>query len=165
MLGGKNLSGKSKGGNTISAVWNIVEPIAKELNLEIWDIRFLKEGATWYLRVFIDKEGGVDIEDCVNLSHAIDKPLDDADPIEQSYCLEVSSPGVERELTRDEHFSAVLDDEIKLKLIRPIDNSREFSGILNSYKDGEITLTLENGEKFTINKKDTAWVKLDDFDD
>ena len=104
----------AKGGNTVKTVWEIVEPFAQELGLKIWDVRFLKEGSSWYLRIFIDKDGGVSIDDCVDLTHAINKPLDEADPIEQAYFLEVSSPGVERDLVRDEHFTAYIGEKIKL---------------------------------------------------
>lgn len=86
------MASKGKGGITVNAVWDIARPIAEKLGLELWDVRFEKEGADWFLRVFIDKDGGVSIDDCVDMSHALDKPLDDADPIEQSYCLEVCSP-------------------------------------------------------------------------
>lgn len=154
----------AKGGNTVKTVWEIVEPIANELGLRIWDVRFLKEGSSWYLRIFIDKDGGVSIDDCVDLTHAINDPLDEADPIEQAYFLEVSSPGVERELVRDEHFSAYLGEKIKVKMIRPIDGQREFSGILSDYTDGNITIALEDGKGFTFTKKEASWVKLDDFD-
>lgn len=155
---------KSKGSNTISKVWEIVEPLAKQLGLEIWDIRFVKEGANHYLRIFIDKEGGVGIDDCVDLSHAIDKPLDDADPIDCSYCLEVSSTGIERELTRPEHFESRIGEPIKIKLIRAVDNQREFCGKLKSFLDGRITIVMDNSEEVSFDKKDTSWVKLDDFD-
>lgn len=86
------MASKGKGGITVNTVWNIAQPIAESLGLELWDVRFEKEGADWFLRVFIDKDGGVSIDDCVDMSHALDKPLDEADPIEQSYCLEVCSP-------------------------------------------------------------------------
>lgn len=158
------MAGKSKGGNTISIVWEIVEPYAKQLGLEIWDIRFVKEGATHYLRIFIDKEGGVGIDDCVDLSHAIDKPLDDADPIDCSYCLEVSSPGIERELTRPEHFESKIGEPVKLKLIRAIENQREYNGALKGFGNGQIIIVLQNGEEKSFDKKDTSWVRLDDFD-
>ena len=88
----------AKDSNTVSAVRAIAEPIAQRLGLEIWDIRFLKEGTGWFLRIFIDKDGGVGIDDCVEMSRALNAPLDEADLIEQAYCLEVSSPGVERQL-------------------------------------------------------------------
>ena len=105
-------------GNTVSKVYEIVSPFAKELGLEIWDIRFVKEGTDWYLRIFIDKQGGVSIDDCVDLTHAVTKPLDDADPISQSYLLEVSSPGVERELVTDAHFEKYIGSDVMLRLIR-----------------------------------------------
>lgn len=151
--------------NVVSIVRSIAEPVAKDLGLRLWDVRFVKEGASWYLRVFIDKDGGVDINDCVDMTHALNGPLDEADPIEVSYCLEVSSPGIERDLTRDEHFEAMTGEKIKLRLIRPDENKqREFSGILKSYEDGNITVQLEDGERVFV-KKETAWVKLDDFND
>ncbi len=155
---------KGKGGNVVQAVWQIAEPIARELGLEIWDIRFLKEGANWFLRIFIDKEGGIDISDCENMSRAIDKPLDEADPIEQSYCLEVSSPGIERELVRDEHFERYKGEKVMVKLIRPYEGKRDFKGILEDYDGKNITVRLENGEGLCFEKKEASFVKLDDFD-
>lgn len=157
------MASKGKGGNTVNTVWEIAEPIAQSLGLEIWDVRFEKEGADWFLRVFIDKEGGVSIDDCVDMSHAIDKPLDEADPIEQSYCLEVSSPGLERDLKRDAHFEKSLGEKIMVKLIRPVEGQREFKGTLESYDNGNFELLLEDGTKLMINKKETSYVKLDDF--
>ena len=104
--------------NTVQKVWNIAEPIAKELGLDIWDIRYVKEGSNFYLRIFIDKENGVDINDCENMSRAIDKPLDENDPISDAYILEVSSPGIERELTREEHFQQFIGADIMVKMIQ-----------------------------------------------
>ena len=154
---------KGKGGNTVAAVWEIAEPIAEELGLVIWDIRFVKEGTDWFLRIFIDKDGGVGITDCENMSRAIDKPLDEADPIEQSYCLEVSSPGLERELTRESHFEVCKGEKIKVKMIRAIDGVREFSGVLESSEGMSIVLRLDDGSAMNIEKKETSYIKLDDF--
>lgn len=151
-------------GNTVSRVYEIVAPYAQELGLDIWDIRFVKEGTDWYLRIFIDKDGGVSIVDCVDLTHAITKPLDDADPISQSYLLEVSSPGVERELVTDAHFDKYVGSNVMLRLIRPIEKVRDFSGRLKAYDNGVITLELPDGEELTVNRKETSYVKLDDFD-
>lgn len=151
-------------GNTVSRVYEIVAPYAQELGLDIWDIRFVKEGTDWYLRIFIDKDGGVSIDDCVDLTHAITKPLDDADPISQSYLLEVSSPGVERELVTDAHFDKYVGSNVMLRLIRPIEKVRDFSGRLKAYDNGVITLELPDGEELTVNRKETSYVKLDDFD-
>ena len=155
----------AKGGNTVAAVRAIAEPIAEQLGLSIWDIRFLKEGTTWYLRIFIDKEGGVSIDDCVEMTHAINKPLDEADPIEQAYCLEVSSPGIERELTRDEHFLKCIGEKIMVKTIRPIDGKREFKGVLESYDNGNIGFRADDGMGLAFTKKEVSFVKLDDFPD
>ena len=155
----------AKGGNTVAAVRKIVEPIAEQLGLEIWDIRFLKEGTTWYLRIFIDKDGGVSIDDCVEMTRAINKPLDEADPIEQAYCLEVSSPGIERELTRDEHFLKCIGQKIMVRTIRPIDGKRDFKGVLESYDNGTIGFSADDGSGLAFTKKEVSFVKLDDFPD
>ena len=158
------LSSKGKGGNTVAAVWALAEPLAQQLGLTLWDIRFVKEGASWHLRVFEEKEGGVSVDDCVAMSHALDGPLDETDPIEQNYYLEVSSPGLERELTRDEHFQALLGARIKVRLIRPVDQVRDFTGELLSFDNGAITLLLENGTQMQLQKKEASWIRLDDAD-
>ena len=158
------LSSKGKGGNTVAAVWALAEPLAQQLGLTLWDIRFVKEGASWYLRVFVEKEGGVSVDDCVAMSHALDGPLDETDPIEQNYYLEVSSPGLERELTRDEHFQALLGARIKVRLIRPVDQVRDVTGELLSFDNGAITLLLENGTQMQLQKKEASWIRLDDAD-
>ena len=90
--------------STIEVAARLAQPLLEELGLVLWDLRFEKEGSLWYLRYFIDKEEGVTIDDCERFSRAIDKRLDAADPIDQSYTLEVSSPGIERELTKDWHY-------------------------------------------------------------
>ena len=96
------MTNKKHGGNVTQTVREIAEPLAAELGLRVWDVRFVKEGAEHYLRIFIDRDEGVSIDDCVDMTHAIDGPLDETDPISVSYTLEVSSPGAERPLTRDE---------------------------------------------------------------
>lgn len=151
---------------TVERVWDIVEPIVNELELVLWDVRFLKEGADWYLRIFIDHPQGVNINHCEQVSRAVDKPLDDADPISQAYILEVCSPGIERELIRDEHFSQFIGADIMVKMIRPLEGvGKEFKGVLLDYNQGEVTVQDHSGEnQVTINKKETAWIKLDDFD-
>ncbi len=159
------MAGK-KGGSTVEAVRGLIEPIVTSLGLELWDVRYVKEGAGWYLRVFIDKSGGVGIEDCEKVSRSIDGPLDELNPIDQSYCLEVCSPGVERELVRPEHFEKFIGADILVKMIRPIEGvGKEFDGVLKGYDRGEILIEDHSGENsVTVNKKDTVWVKLDDFD-
>lgn len=148
----------------MAKVGEIVAPYAQELGLEIWDIRFAKEGANWYLRIFIDKDGGVSIDDCVALTRAVTKPLDEADPISQSYTLEVSSPGIERELVTDRHFEKYIGAAVTARLIRPINGVRDYAGTLKEYDGGKIKIELKDGETLEINKKDASYVKLDDFD-
>lgn len=149
--------------NTVQRVEEIVKPFADELGLQLWDIKFAKEGSDWYLRIFIDKDGGVSIDDCVDLTHAITKPLDEADPISQSYMLEVSSPGVERELTKDEHFEKFVGSPVMLRLIRAVDGVRDFKGVMTSYENKKITVKLIDDSEVTFDKKETTYVKLDDF--
>lgn len=152
-----------KGGNTVLAVTEIVKPIIEQLGLELWDVRFVKEGAEYYLRIFIDSENGITIEDCEKVSRAVDLPLDEADPISQSYCLEVCSPGIERELKKEEHFQAFLKSPVMVKMIRPLDSlGKEFSGILE-YSDKDSVKISVDGELVSFNKKDAVWIKLDDF--
>lgn len=152
------------GKNTVQKVEEIVAPFAAELSVELWDITFTKEGTDWYLRIYIDKEGGVSIDDCVDLTHAVTKPLDAADPIAQSYMLEVSSPGVERELKKDRHFEKYIGSAVMARTIRPIDGVRDFNGTLLSYENGEITIELKDEKRVSFTKKEASYVKLDDFD-
>lgn len=158
---------KKKGGTTVSTVWRVAEPIAKELGLDIWDIRYVKEGASWYLRIFIDKEDGVTIEDCENMSRAVDGPLDELDPIEQSYFLEVSSPGTQRELTRPEHFEKMSGRDVVINLYRPADTGeKEFVAELVGLDEDKIVLKDMDGTEFTIAKKEASSVHLyDDISD
>ena len=158
------MANKKHGGNVTQTVREIAEPLAAELGLRIWDVRFVKEGAEHYLRIFIDKDEGVSIDDCVDMTHAIDGPLDEADPISVSDTLEVSSPGAERPLTRDEHFEQFLGAPIMVKLIRPLDGQREWKGTLEGYDDGNVTIATTEGRSFVFHKKEASYVKLDDFD-
>ena len=150
--------------NTVSLVWDIAEPIAEELGLILWDVCFEKEGANYYLKVFIDKEDGIGIDDCVNMSHALDDPLDEADPIDRQYNLQVSSPGIERKLTRPFHFDYAMGEKVIVRLIRPCDGKREFKGVLVDYgENGEVTIAFDEENTMTAEKKEIAFVKLDDF--
>ena len=135
----------------------LAQPYAEQLGLTLWDVRFLKEGAQWYLRFWIDKPGGVSLDDCVAMSRAIDKPLDDADFIQQTYYLEVCSPGIERELTRDEHFAQYIGSKVTAKRTHP---PQEIIGELESYENKRLVLRLENGDSLEIEKRACAWVKL-----
>ncbi|MFT9055526.1 MAG: ribosome maturation factor RimP [Ethanoligenens sp.] len=150
------------GKNVVSKVEKIALPIAETLSLSVWDIEYVKEGASWFLRIYIDKEGGVNIEDCEAFSRAIDGPLDDADIIAQQYYLEVSSPGIERDLKKETHFQAFIGKKIRVRFIRPLDDGRrECEGTLAAYTDGVLTLEAPEGE-MQIQKAQTAFVKAVD---
>ncbi len=151
--------------NTVARVWEIAQPVAETLGLTLWDVVFEKEGANYYLRVYIDKEGGTGIDDCVAMSHALDGPLDEADPIDRAYNLQVSSPGLERRLTRPFHFEWAKGKPVILRLIRPCEGQREFHGTLTGYADdGAVTLALDAETEMTAQKNEIAFVKADDLD-
>ncbi len=155
---------KKKSGNTVSEVTALVKPIIEDLGLTLWDVRFVKEGAIRYLRIFIDKDEGVSIDDCETVTRAIDAPLDELDPIEEAYTLEVSSPGIERELTEEWHFEKFLGAPVMVKLIRPNKSGiREFKGTLIANEKDSVELVLEDGSETVIKKKDSVYIKLDDF--
>lgn len=154
------MAGKGKGGNTVKTVAEIVSPIAAQMGFEIWDIRFEKEGTSWYLRVFIDKEGGVNIDDCENFSRTIDSLLDEADPIDESYYLEVSSPGIERELIKPEHFKKYIGEMIHVRFIRPVEGIKDFVGKLSGYEDDTISVLIDDDAEMNFKKSEAAFVKL-----
>jgi len=154
---------KGKGGNVAAAVRDIAEPAARALGLDLWDICFVKEGSGWVLRIFIDKPGGIFISDCEAMSHAIDAPLDELDPIEQSYTLEVCSPGIERELKRPEHFAQSLGQAIKIQLYtpHPVTGSRDIEGILRGFENGALSLEPRGDTgMLNIQIKDTVKIKV-----
>lgn len=161
---------KSRGNNIVSAVWQLAEPFAKDLGLTIWDVKFVKEGSDYFLRIFIDSENGITIDDCENMSRAIDKPLDELDPISQNYCLEVCSPGLNRELTRDEHLEKNLGEKIIVRLIRPMeDGTKQLNAVLISFSKEELNVSLgggtdDNSQPLSISRKNIAFIKLDDFE-
>ena len=134
---------KQSGGNTAQRVEALVRPTVEGMGLRLWDVVFEKEGPDWYLRVLIDKTDGttMDTDTCADVSHALDPILDEADPIEQSYYLEVGSPGLGRKLTRPEHYEAVRGQKISVRLYRANENGvKEFSGLLTSREGNTITL-------------------------
>ena len=150
---------KKKRGSTTDIVRGIAQPLAAELGLTLWDVTFTKEGAEWYLRIFIDKEGGVSINDCENISRKLDPLLDEADPIEESYYLEVSSPGIERELKCDMHVQACAGERVEVKLYAPRDGAKSFVGVLLGL-DGEGNIVVEaDGKQITFDKKEIAKIQ------
>ena len=148
-----------KKGNTVDIITDIVKPVIEEMGLTLWDVRFEKEGASWYLRVFIDKEGGVDINDCEKISRAMDPILDEADPIEGSYHFEVCSAGLERALKRPGDFVRFMGSPITVKLYRPRNGLKEIPCVLTGYEDGKVTVQAGK-ETITFEKSEVALVRL-----
>ncbi len=159
------MSAESKTG-VAGKVSLLAGPLAQELGLSLWDVQYQKEGAEWILRVYIDKEGGVGIDDCVAMSHALDPVLDREDPVPQEYVLEVSSPGLNRKLTRPQHFEAYRERLVRARLIRPLeDGTRELDGVLLEADEDRLELLVEEETSVTLEKKELAWVRaLDEAD-
>lgn len=153
-----------KSGGTIQRVYELAKPLADSLGLDLWDIRFEKEGADWYLRVFIDKEGGIAIDDCEALSRPLNKLLDETDPIEQAYVFEVGSPGLGRELRKPEHFQQFIGEEIRIKLYKSINGQKEIVGILKEYNKDFIKVE-NSGQQIDIPNSECGIVRLNDDND
>lgn len=137
----------------------LLEPIVASFGVHIYDVEYVKEGSDWYLRAYIDKEGGVTIDDCENVSRALNLVLDEEDYIDEAYILEVSSPGLGRKLTKERHFLQSMGEEVEIKTYKPIDKQKEFIGTLTDYKDGAITIDL-GVESMTFQKEDVANARL-----
>ena len=129
-----------KKNSTEKTVWQFIEPLLSDTPYEIYDVEYVKEGTEWYLRIFIDKEGGIDLDDCETVTDLINDPLDELDPIAEAYFLEVSSPGVERHLKSMRHFENAVGEKIRVKTFVKIENNKEWVGILKSVDDNGITL-------------------------
>ena len=137
----------------------IARPVVEEEGCSLWDVEYVREAGTWYLRVYIDKEGGVGIDDCERISRRLDPILDEEDPIPDSYVFEVGSAGAERELKRPSDFEQFLGHEVELRLYRPMDGKKSFVGTLAGYDDGNVTITVGE-EALTFEKQQIAKVNL-----
>ena len=144
---------------TTEIVWNFARPVAEKCGCEIWDIEYVKEAGNWYLRVYIDKESGVSIEDCEAVSRELDIILDEADPIQESYIFEVSSAGAERELKRPSDFERFIGSNVELKLYKGIDGKKQFVGILKDYQNGDVTISTAEDD-MVFEKSQVALVRL-----
>lgn len=134
-------------------------PITEAHGIEIYDVEFVKEGSDWYLRAYIDKPGGITIDDCETVSRALSDELDKEDFIEEAYVLEVSSPGLGRALKKDKHLAKSLGEKVDVKTYKPIQNQKEFTGTLKAYDDKTVTIEIENNQ-INIAKSDIALIRL-----
>ena len=139
-------------GKTAEEARALAEPVAEALGYFIWDVEYVKEGTEWFLRITIDSENGIDIEDCEKMSHAMDPVLDEADIIEGSYRLEISSPGIEREIKNDFHLAKCMGETVQIKLYTPIDGSKTVTGTLEGYSENSVTVGGKEIPKKSIAK-------------
>lgn len=137
----------------------LAAPIAAENGCGVWDVEYVKEAGSWYLRVYLDREDGVSIDHCEAVSRALDHKLDEVDPIEGSYILEVSSPGADRVLRKPEHFARFMGQKVEARLYRPRDGAKSLVGVLAGYADGAVTLQTPK-ETVTLEKQDVAQVRV-----
>ena len=140
-------------------VWQLAEPVARENGVELWDVEFVKEAGTQYLRVYIDKPEGICVDDCEAVSRALDPILDEADPIPCSYVFEVASAGIDRELKRPSDFEKFMGSQVEIKLYQALNGRKVYVGELAGYDQGNVTV-LVNGKELELKKPMIAQVKL-----
>ena len=154
-----------EGGDTVAKVTELTAelagPIVAGNGCTLWDVEYVKEAGAWYLRVYIDKAGGVSIDDCEAVARPLSDALDEADPIEGSYTLEVSSAGADRALKKPEHFRQFLGEQVDVKLYRAREGRKEFAGYLKGYDEatGDVTVTV-GSQDLVFPKKETALIRL-----
>ena len=146
----------NSGKNVASVVREIVTPVADEMGFFIWDVEFVKEGADKYLRITLDNEEGININDCEKFHRAIDPLLDEADPISEAYILEVSSPGIERELKYPEHIDACEGWDVEVKLYAPKNGTKQFRGVLVGYDENGNIVIENGGENISFKPEEVA---------
>ena len=138
----------------------LLTPMVESRGFELVDVEYVKEGGNWYLRAYIDKEGGITVDDCEAVSREFSDCLDREDFIEDSYILEVSSPGLGRPLKKEKDYRRSLGKELEIRTFRPIDRQKEFYGILKAYDDSRVTIETEEGREMTFQKSDLALIRL-----
>ena len=138
----------------------ILLPITEEYGFELVDVEYVKEGSTWYLRAYIDKPGGIDINDCEKVSRRLSDLLDEKDYIEDAYILEVSSPGLGRPLKKEKDFKRSMGEEVEIRTYRMIDKQKEFTGVLTGYDADTVTIAMEDETEKMFDRSDIALIRL-----
>ena len=139
---------------------NLILPITQKHGFELVDVEYVKEAGSWYLRVYIDKEGGIAVDDCEVVSREADPILDTDDCIEESYILEVSSPGLGRPLKKDKDFARSIGEEVEVRLFRAVEGCKEYTGLLNAYDKTTVTLMLEDEKTLVLERSNIALIRL-----
>lgn len=138
----------------------LITPIIDAHHFELVDVEWVKEGSNWYLRVYIDKEGGITVDDCEVINREFGDVLDEKDYISENYIFEVSSPGLNRPLKKEKDFARSIGKDVEIRLYKPIDKKKEFTGILKSYDKDSVTIELEDGREMTFEKTAIALIRL-----
>jgi ribosome maturation factor RimP len=138
----------------------LIMPILQNNGFELYDVEYVKEGSEWYLRFYIDKEGGIDINDCELVSRAYSEIVDKEDFIEEAYILEVSSPGLGRTLKKDKHLEKSIGEEVEIKLYKPIGKQKEFVGLLKGFDKDSIRIETEEGTEISFERTNIALIRL-----
>ena len=139
---------------------DMVMPIIEANKYELVDVEYVKEAGNYYLRVYVDKEGGITVDDCEVVSRALSDMLDEKDFIEDSYILEVSSPGLGRPLKKDKDFNRSIGMEVEIHLFKPINKQKDYNGILKAYSDETVTIEIDEDEEIVIDRKAIALIRL-----
>ena len=138
----------------------LITPILDRMNFELVDVEYVKEGGTWYLRAYIDKEGGITVNDCQAVAREMNEILDREDFVEDSYVFEVSSPGLGRPLKKEKDYIRSMGKEVEIRTYRAINREKEFYGILSAYDENTVTIKTEDGTEMTFEKSDIALIRL-----
>lgn len=138
----------------------LIQPFIDENHFELVDVEWVKEGANWYLRVYIDKAGGISVDDCELVSRAFEEILDSEDYISENYIFEVSSPGLDRPLKKEKDFERSLGKDVEIKLYKPLNKKKEYVGVLTGYDKETITIETEDDEEIIFNRSDVALIRL-----
>ena len=138
----------------------LITPILDRMNFELVDVEYVKEGGTWYLRAYIDKEGGITVNDCEAVAREMNEILDREDFVEDSYVFEVSSPGLGRPLKKEKDYIRSMGKEVEIRTYRAIIREKEFYGILSAYDENTVTIKTEDGTEMTFEKSDIALIRL-----
>ena len=138
----------------------LITPIIEAHHFELVDVEWVKEGSNWYLRVYIDKEGGITVDDCEIINREFGDALDEKDYISENYIFEVSSPGLDRPLKKEKDFVRSIGKDVEIRLYKPIDKKKEYVGTLESYDKNSVTIALEDGQKMTFERSAIALIRL-----
>jgi len=135
-------------------------PLLEKYKFELVDVEYVREAGLWYLRAYIDKEGGITINDCEEVSRLFGDKLDEEDFIEDAYVMEVSSPGLDRPLKKEKDYVRSMGKKVEIRTYRPVEKQKEFCGILSAYDDNSVTITLEDGQTMVFQRADIALIRL-----